>query len=93
MQILLLLCAFLVFCLIYGLCTSAKAVANGADRIRSHLDPKARSGGAAPQGHGGHRSCVQDVQALFALYQAGALTREEFDEAKRHLLARLKAAA
>lgn len=93
MQILLLLCAFLVFCLIYGLCRSAKAVANGADRIRSHLHSEARPGGATPQGHRGHRSCMQDIQTLFALYQAGALTREEFDEAKRHLLARLKAAA
>jgi hypothetical protein len=82
MQILLALVAIFVVWLVIGARTSARSVARGAERIRSQLVPTID-----------HPSWVQAVNSLFALYQSGALTREEYDEAKRHLLASLKAAA
>lgn len=97
MQILVALVAILILWLVVGAWTSARSVARGADRIRSQVAAKSRSSGVEPlqgtQGGGCHQSCMQDVKSLFALYQSGALTREEFDDAKRHLLARLKASA
>jgi hypothetical protein len=86
----------LVFWLACGIHTSANTVTRGADRIRSRLGGKpAPPEGEAPpaEGHPRAQCCMRDVQSLFALYQSGALTREEFEEAKRHLLARLKASA
>lgn len=97
MQILLLLAAVLVFCLFCGVYTSAKSVARGADHIRSEL---ARGKSAQPvacaevtEVHRRNQCCIDDVKNLFALYQGGALTREEFEEAKRRLLAGLTASA
>ena len=88
MQILLFLGAVLIFFLLCGMSTSAKAVARGAERVRAQLGAQA-SPSPEPV-HGCNQAWLQDVNSLFALYQSGALTREEFDEAKRHLLARLK---
>lgn len=88
MKILLFLCAVLIFFLILGMFKSAKSIARGADRVRAQLGAQA-SFSPAPV-YRCNQAWLQDVSSLFALYQSGALTREEFDEAKRHLLARLK---
>lgn len=90
MQILLFLGAALIFFLLYGMSTSAKTVATGAERVRAQLGAQTSPSNAPV--HAGNQAWLQDVKSLFALYQSGALTREEFDEAKRHLLARLKTA-
>lgn len=89
MQILLFLGAVLIFFIIYGMFESTRTVARGAERVRAQLCPQASP---APV-QGCNQAWLQDVNRLFALHQSGALTREEFDEAKRHLLARLKASA
>lgn len=93
MQILVALFVLLILWLAIGICTSARTVARGSDRIRSQLSAKGKSldsdpAQATPDGE--CLSCIQNVKNLFALYQCGALTREEFDEAKQHLLAKLK---
>lgn len=95
MPLLVALFVLLILWLTIGICTSARTVARGADCIRSQLSAKGKSFDAdplqvTPDGEC-LPSCIQDVKSLFALYQCGALTREEFDDAKRHLLARLKA--
>lgn len=97
MQILFLLGAVLIFCFICGVYTSAKSVARGAARIRSEFG----LGKPAPQiagmqveeVHRWNQCCLDDVKNLFALYQGGALTRDEFEEVKRRLLAGMKANA
>lgn len=85
MRILLFLGLVFIFFLLYGMSTSAKTVVRSAKRARAQLETQGRP---APV-HGCNHVWLQDVNSLFALYQSGALTREEFDGAKRHLLARL----
>jgi hypothetical protein len=88
MQILLCLGALLVFFLLCGMFTTGKAAVRGTERMRAQLGAQTKP--FSPPVDGGCTTWLADVNGLFALYQCGALTRDEFDEAKRHLLARLK---
>jgi hypothetical protein len=75
------------FFLLCGVYASLSSVARGAGRIRSRLvaKPEPVVAGAA----GGDPDDIDKLKSLFALYQQGALTKEEFDQLKRHLLSTL----
>jgi len=98
MPILLMICVFLVLCLLYGMYTSARSVVRGAGRIRSHVSPAhppaavlpvPEAGTQAYRLHTAHQYCIDELRAVFALYQSGALTKEEFEQTKRHLLSNM----
>lgn len=88
MQILLILLALFIVWLAWGACASAKTVARGVDRVREQWT--LRPAVAATEARGANQDCIQDLKSLFGLYQSGALTREEFEQAKRHLLAGMR---
>lgn len=94
----------LLFCLVCGLYMCAKSIMRGAERIRSQFGAKAGVGptvqeeGACKMDamatnniHLWNQQCIDDLKRLFALYQSGALTKEEFEQVKSHLLFKLKA--
>jgi hypothetical protein len=100
MPIFLLICAFLMLCLFYGIYASVQTVARGAGRIRSHVhlvnaqaavQPETEACAQAAQIHASHQYCIDELRSLFALYQSGALTKEEFEQFKQHLLSRMTA--
>ncbi len=99
MLILMLICAFLVLCLLYGMYASARSVARGAGHIRSQVMPNPAAVTPAetdldaplPKFHACYQSRIEELRALFALFQSGALTQAEFEQAKRHLLAKMTA--
>lgn len=99
MLILMLICVFLVLCLLYGMYASARSVARGAGHIRSHVTPnpaavtpaETRLNSPLPRFHACYQARIDELRALFALYQSGALTQAEFEQAKRHLLAKMTA--
>lgn len=77
---------FLLGSVLYGLYAGVQTLLRGAIRLtsaqaptRSHPLPHANP--TAPSQH-----CIDDLQALFALHQRGALTRDEFDQFKKHIL-------
>lgn len=75
------------FFLLCGVYASLSSVARAAGRIRSRLVAKPEPVVADPAG--GDPDDIDKLQSLFALYQQGALTKEEFDQLKRHLLSTL----
>lgn len=91
----------LVF-LVCGIYTSVKSLMQGAERIQSRWPGKRRAGsiskeptacqaaadGANVVGERG-RHCIDEVGRAFALYQEGALTKDEFEQLKRKLLSGL----
>lgn len=96
----------LLVCLVCGIYTSARMITRGADCIRSQLRPKDATKvmvladdacemdtAAVTSVHGWNQCCMDDLKSLFALYQSGALTKEEFEQVKRHLLSKMKAYA
>lgn len=100
MPILLLIGAFLVVCLFYGIHAAVQTVSHGAARVRSHVSlagtqavtqPETEAPTEAAQVHASHQYCIDELRSLFALYQSGALTKEEFEQSKQHLLSRMTA--
>lgn len=102
MPILLLIGTFLVVCLFYGIHSAVRTVSHGAARVRSRVnfagtgaetltEPEAPKGAA--QRHASHQYSIDELRSLFALYQSGALTNEEFTQIKQHLLSRMTACA
>jgi len=99
MLILMLICAFLILCLLYGMYASARSVARGAGHIRSHVAPNLSAiapaemdfGAPLPRFHACYQARIDELRALFALYQSGALTQAEFEQAKQHLLSKMTA--
>lgn len=75
------------FFLLCGVYASLSSVARGAGRIRSRLVAKPEP--VVADAAGGDPDDIDKLKSLFALYQQGALTKEEFDQLKRHLLATL----
>lgn len=101
MLILMIICAFLILCLLYGMYASARSVARGADRILSRVTlteaaveaPAADVYVRPPILHANCQSRIEELRAVFALYQSGALTHQEFEQSKRYLLAKMTAHA
>jgi hypothetical protein len=99
MLILMLICVFLILCLLYGMYASARSVARGAGHIRSHVTPNSTAVAPAetdlcaplPKFHACYQSRIEELRSLFALYQSGVLTQAEFEQTKRHLLAKMTA--
>lgn len=75
------------FFLLCGVYASLSSVAHGAGRIRSRLVAKPEP--VVADAAGGDPDDIGKLKSLFALYQQGALTKEEFDQLKRHLLSTL----
>lgn len=91
-------------CLIFGGYATVRSITNGARRVGARLCPKedvhatgTGAGGAeqlaGSQNHTQNQRCIEDLKALFALYQAGVLTKEEFETVKGQLLSKMKAYA
>lgn len=74
---------FFFFFLLCGIYASLASVARGAGRICSRLVAKPEPGVAETDGS--DRDEVDKLKSLFELYQHGALTKEEFNQLKRHL--------
>ena len=92
MLILMLICVFLILCLLYGMYASARSVARGAGHIRSQVTPAETDLDAPPpRFHACYQARIEELRALFVLYQSGALTQDEFEQTKRHLLAKMTA--
>lgn len=99
MRIAMMVGVILLVLFLCGAYSSAKAISNGGERIRNHLRNKtAERGPSASSGsepaaiadacstvHG----CLGDLKRVFALYQSGILTKEEFEHVKRQLLAQI----
>ena len=75
------------FFLLCGVYASLSSVARGAGRIRSRLVAKPEP--VVADAAGGDPDDIDKLKSLFALYQQGALTKEEFDQLKRHLFSTL----
>lgn len=102
MPIFLLICVFLLLCLFYGIYAGVQTAARGAGRIRSHVNlanapaaasPETEACAQAAEIHASHQYCIDELRSLFTLYQSGALTKEEFEQFKQHLLSRMTARA
>lgn len=86
----LLISALLLFFLCYGAKTSARSVANRAEQARSRLCAPDDIMQASKSGASVDRN-IETLRSLFALYQSGALTKDEFEGFKAHLLSNLTA--
>lgn len=75
------------FFLLCGVYASLSSVARGAGRIRSRLAAKPEP--VVADAGGGDPDDIDKLKSLFALYQQGALTKEEFDQFKRHVFSTL----
>ena len=75
------------FFLLCGVYASLASVARGAGRICSRLAGKPEPLAAEVAGRDPNE--VDKLKSLFALYQQGALTKDEFDQLKRHLFSSL----
>ncbi|WP_176322247.1 SHOCT domain-containing protein [Burkholderia vietnamiensis] len=104
MKLLPLLVIFLIFCIITGANTGAKSIKRGATHIRSRLRDKdvtaMRDADECESDvtddakvHGWNQRCINDLKGSFALYQSGALSKDEFEQVKRQLLSKMKAYA
>jgi len=71
------------FLLLCGVYASLASVARGAGRTCSRLGAKPEPVVAGAAGRG--PDDVDKLKSLFALYQQGALTKQEFDQFKRYL--------
>ena len=90
--ILFLLGLFAIGCVLYGISAGVQIIVRGFARLTGNkrnnapstkpsLKPWTSAPGASPI----HRH-MDELREIFALYQQGALTREEFENMKRYLL-------
>ena len=90
--IFLLIVLFVLGCLLYGIYAGVSAIGRigarmGEQEQRPIPCPLLNGADTPPKAS---RDYVAELQALFALYQSGALTEEEFAQLKQHLLAEMK---
>lgn len=91
--IFLLIVLFVLACIFYGIYAGVSAIGRGAARMGRHqrhctepnAPPRPLPANTAIQTEP-HRDYVDKLQALFALHQNGALTVDEFERLKLHLL-------
>lgn len=76
------------FFLLCGVYASLASVARGAGRICSRLVAKPEPVVADAAGRDPDQ--VDKLKSLFELYQHGALTKEEFNQLKRHLFSTMQ---
>lgn len=87
---------FLMGSLLYGLYAGVRTLVLGATRLTPNqatqeptpARPRPQTNQSTRSQHG-----IDDLQALFALHQRGALTRDEFDQFKKHILSCITSAA
>jgi len=98
--ILFLLGLFAVGCVLYGLSAGVQAIARGFGALASDGSsgstkkpqrPPVPQAAATPTGTASDaptlpQRCINELQALFGLYQSGALTQKEFEQCKWHVL-------
>ncbi len=93
--ILFLICIFLIFCVLYGISSGVNTVAKGISQATKYAPRKALSDDrpmdiAPPNAPSEAPITIQqrisELQALFAMHQEGALTRNEFEHLKKELL-------
>lgn len=95
-----LLALFLLGCVLWGIQAGVSAIARGITRIARRppdAPPRDYSPGLPPEPaqvqtppspeHGAPVDWTAQLHSLFTLHQQGALTREEFEQAKQRLLA------
>lgn len=96
--ILFLLSLFAIGCVLYGISAGVQVVQRGFNALASNgsgssgnstkepqppaatLTNKATDAATLPQ------RCINELRALFDLYQSGALTQQEFEKCKWHVL-------
>lgn len=99
--IIFLLGLFAIGCVLYGISAGVQIIQRGFSALassggnsngakESQRPPKTPSAigtnALADTGTPFPRRCVQELQALFSLYQSGALTQQEFEQCKWHVL-------
>lgn len=67
--------------------------ANAASARRETPSPQTNANAPAPAEGSPMQRSIDELRDIFALYQQGALTQEEFEGMKQHLLAGIKTAA
>ncbi len=104
--ILFLLSLFAIGCVLYGISAGVQAIGRGlsqlADAASDGDRPTAPQSAAAPHhpsaqasatGAAPLQSSIAELRDIFALYQQGALTQEEFEAMKQRLLNSINTAA
>ena len=82
MQIIIfLLSLFLIGCVLCGIASGVQMIQRGFSRLAT-----SRNDGKAPEVSPLQHN-IAELRELFALYQQGALTQEEFQRMKHHLVA------
>ncbi|MDP3230670.1 MAG: SHOCT domain-containing protein [Acidovorax sp.] len=98
--ILFLLSLFAIGCVLYGISAGVQVVQRGFNALASndsdsktaqepqHLPqpPAAPLTSKGPDTATLPQRCINELQALFDLYQSGALTQQEFEKCKWHVL-------
>lgn len=84
-----LLALFLVGCILYGVYSGVRSVARGAQRLSGQPPSEEDTPAEAPSSPDSSPTerTFRELESLFALYRSGALSKEEFEQLKRHLLA------
>lgn len=76
----------LVICLFWGAFATVKSLIIGFHRLFVPQKPELVS--AVNDAEVGRQNCTDELKRLFGLYQSGALTKEEFEEVKRTVIAK-----
>ena len=96
--ILFLLALFAIGCVLYGISAGVQAIGRGLSQLADaasdddtptaprHQPAQVSTTGAVPI-----QSSIAELRDIFALYQQGALTQEEFEHMKQCLLSQIKA--
>ena len=96
--IFLLIVLFVLGCLLYGIYAGVSAIGRIGARIGDQDQDQEQEQEPIPYSLPNgtdippkiSRDYVTELQALFALHQSGALTAEEFESLKQHLLTEIK---
>lgn len=103
MPILLTLTVILFILFACGIRSAANTFDRGSAAIRAHMGSRKEKcaqtataeadANVIATGPQTTRTCLEDLKNVFALYQSGVLTKEEFEQVKGHFLAQMKSCA
>ncbi len=96
--ILFLLALFAIGCVLYGISAGVQAIGRGLSQLADAASddetptaPRRQPAQASATGAAPLQSSIAELREIFALYQQGALTQEEFERMKQCLLSQIKA--
>lgn len=93
--ILFLLGLFAIGCVLYGISAGVQIIQRGFSRLASSTDNPTAPFAEATTIPSTTKppSCVDELQTLFVLYQSCALTREEYEQCKNHVISKIAPAS